>query len=156
MSSTPYPSERIEVVCGIITDEFDRILICQRNAGKHAGGLWEFPGGKVEPGESEADALRRELLEELNIKVEVGRRFTSVLWKYDALVVHLHPFHCRIRDGIPFLTEHQSLAWCQPSQLDSYDWVPADRPVMQEIFELHTRRKTSIDFPSENHKSPIS
>jgi 8-oxo-dGTP diphosphatase len=122
-----------EVVCGVITDDAGRFLACLRPAGKHLGGLWEFPGGKVEPGESPEVALVRELREELGIEVAVGEALEPVAWTYDRGEIRLLPYLCYIISGVPFPLEHERLNWCGPSQFESLEWAPADLPILTQL-----------------------
>jgi 8-oxo-dGTP diphosphatase len=122
-----------EVVCGVIMDDAGRFLACLRPAGKHLGGLWEFPGGKVETGESPEAALVRELREELGIEVEAGAALDPVAWTYDRGEIRLLPFLCHIIRGIPHPLEHEALRWCAPCEFESLAWAPADLPVLEQL-----------------------
>lgn len=123
----------IEVVCGVVEDADGRLLACLRPNGKHLGGLWEFPGGKVEPGEAPDQALIRELREELGIEVEVGRALRAVEWQYLGGSIRLSPFLCRILVGIPRPIEHEEIRWCGPEALQELQWAAADVPVLDEL-----------------------
>ena len=123
----------IDVVCGVIEDAEGRFLACLRPQGKHLGGLWEFPGGKVEPGESSVDALIRELLEELSVEVEVGQALSPVVWAYDERTIRLLPFRCGIIAGDLHATEHEELLWCSPENFHTLPWADADLPILREI-----------------------
>lgn len=122
-----------EVVCGVIGDGAGRFLACLRPEGKHLGGLWEFPGGKVEPGESPEAALVRELREELAIDVEVGAALDPVRWSYDRGEILLLPFLCKISNGVPSPLEHERLCWCAPRDFGSLAWAAADLPVIDQL-----------------------
>ena len=122
-----------EVVCGVIEDDAGRFLACLRPAGKHLGGFWEFPGGKVEAGESPEAALVRELLEELGIEVAVEGALDPVLWTYDRGPIRLSPFLCHIIRGIPSPLEHEALRWCAPRDIASLPWAPADLPILEQL-----------------------
>ncbi|NQX01533.1 (deoxy)nucleoside triphosphate pyrophosphohydrolase [bacterium] len=122
-----------EVVCGVIEDERGRFLACLRPQDKHLGGLWEFPGGKVEPGESAESALVRELREELGIEVVVGAPLQPVNWCYQETEIRLRPFRCRIIGGELRALEHERLLWCAPADFDDLAWAAADVPVWREI-----------------------
>jgi len=124
----------LQVVCGVIEDSEGRVLACQRPAGKHLGGMWEFPGGKIDPGESAADALVRELKEELAVDVEVERALTPVTWSYGEITIHLQPFMCRIIAGELQALEHEKLHWCGAGDYSQLSWAPADVPILCEIF----------------------
>lgn len=123
----------MDVVCGVILDLSGRMLACRRPRGKVLAGLWEFPGGKVDPGETPEEALVRELREELAIQVEVGEALSPVRWSYPWAEVRLMPFLCRVVDGIPQALEHEELRWCDAGESRRLDWVPADLPVLAEL-----------------------
>jgi len=122
-----------EVVCGVIMDDAGRFLACLRPMGKHLGGLWEFPGGKVESGESPEVALVRELHEELGIEIKVGAALDPVVWTYDRGEIRLSPYLCIITRGVPFPLEHERLNWCAPCQFESLEWAPADLPILKQL-----------------------
>ena len=124
----------IDVVCGIITNAAGEILACQRPAAKHLGGLWEFPGGKVDPGETPPQALARELAEELEIHVSVGPPLTPVIWTYGQKTIRLLPFHCHITAGVPTPLEHTALLWCSATTWQHIPWADADIPILKELF----------------------
>ena len=125
-----------EVVAALIW-EGERFLICQRPAHKTRGLLWEFVGGKVEPGESKEAALIRECREELGITLRVGDVFMDVLHEYPDLTVHLTLYNAAIADGQPRLLEHNAMAWITPAEIPLYDFCPADVEILAEI-----RRRT--------------
>ena len=125
-----------EVVAALIW-EGERFLICQRPAHKTRGLLWEFVGGKVEPGESKEAALIRECREELGIILRVGDVFMDVLHEYPDLTVHLTLYNAAIADGQPRLLEHNAMAWITPAEIPLYDFCPADVEILAEI-----RRRT--------------
>ena len=122
----------IQVVCGLIDDGGGRVLACRRPEGKHLGGLWEFPGGKVEPGESPEAALVRELCEELGIETEVTGALTPVVWDYVRGPIRLIPFFCRIVSGTPQPHEHDALEWVDAAGCDRLHWAAADGPILAE------------------------
>ncbi len=121
-----------EVVAAIIWDG-ERFLACQRPAHKARGLLWEFVGGKVEPGETKQAALIRECREELAVTVEVGDIFIEVTHKYPDLTVHLTLFYARIVDGVPQRLEHQALRWITVDEIDSLPFCPADEQILQRL-----------------------
>ncbi len=121
-----------EVVAALIWDE-GKFLICQRPAHKARGLLWEFVGGKVEPGESKEQALIRECREELGITVEVANEFMEVVHEYPDIMVHLTLFHAAIRQGRPRLLEHNDLKWITPAEIPEYEFCPADVEILGEI-----------------------
>lgn len=96
-------------------------------------GYWEFPGGKIEPGESARAALAREIAEELHCIVEIGAQVTTTTYAYDFAEVTLTTFWCRLVSGEPRITEHAEVRWVEPYQLDALDWAPADIPAMRII-----------------------
>ncbi len=120
------------VVAALIFDG-DRFFICQRPAHKTRGLLWEFVGGKVEPGETKADALVRECREELGVTVAVGDVFMEVDHEYPDLLVHLTLFLCTIEDGVPQKLEHNDFRWILPSEIPQFDFCPADEEILRQI-----------------------
>jgi 8-oxo-dGTP diphosphatase len=124
----------IEVVCGVIENTQGEFLACLRPAGKHLGGCWEFPGGKVDFGETPESALVRELAEELGVLVEVERALSPVIWDYGDRVIRLLPFRCRLVQGEPRAIEHEALLWVSAVNYDSLSWAEADQPILAEIF----------------------
>ena len=121
-----------QVVAALIWDG-PRFLICQRPAHKARGLLWEFVGGKVEPGESRKAALARECREELGVEIAVGDIFMEVEHTYPDMTVHLTLFHVRILQGIPQKLEHNDIQWITPQQIDGYVFCPADVEVLEAI-----------------------
>ena len=111
----------------------DRFLICQRPAGKARGLLWEFVGGKVENGETPREALVRECREELGITVSVGDVFMELTHAYPDLTIRLILFNAAIAEGEPRLLEHADLRWIQVSQIEDYDFCPADEEILAEL-----------------------
>ncbi|MGA0854164.1 MAG: (deoxy)nucleoside triphosphate pyrophosphohydrolase [Luteolibacter sp.] len=126
----------IEVVCGIIRDELGRVLVGLRPEGKHLGGLWEFPGGKVDPGESAEEALARELREELGIDVKVGEALDTVRWRYESAEIRLRPHLCEILGGVIEAMSHERVDWFAFGDLRGLDWAPADVPILSQIESL--------------------
>jgi len=120
-------------VVAALVRQGDRFLICQRPAHKARGLLWEFVGGKVEPGESPRDALVRECREELAVTVQPGPVFMEVTHEYPDLTVRLTLFEAAITAGEPRLLEHNAIAWITPDEIDRYDFCPADVEILAEI-----------------------
>ena len=122
----------VEVVAALIWDG-DRFLICRRPAHKARGLLWEFVGGKVEPGETKQAALVRECREELAVELAVNEVFMDVVHAYPDLTVHLTLFHASIAAGTPRLLEHCDLRWITPEEIPEYDFCPADTVILERI-----------------------
>ena len=121
-----------EVVAALIRDG-RRILICQRPASKARALLWEFAGGKVEPGETKQQALIRECREELAVTLKVGREFMDVTHAYPDLTVHLTLFEAEIDRGTPVMLEHNDMRWVLPEELEIFPFCPADVEILQRI-----------------------
>jgi 8-oxo-dGTP diphosphatase len=121
-----------EVVAALIWDK-DKFLICQRPAHKARGLLWEFVGGKVEPGETKEQALIRECREEIAVALSVGDVFMNVVHEYPDLTVHLTLFNATIADGVPHMLEHNDIQWITPSDIPNYAFCPADVEILKEI-----------------------
>ena len=123
-----------EVVAALIWDE-NRFLACQRPAHKARGLLWEFVGGKVEPGETREQALIRECQEELAVTVAVQDIFMEVDHVYPDLTVHLTLFNASIAEGIPQKLEHNDLRWITVEEIDRYEFCPADEEILRRLKE---------------------
>ena len=130
----------VDVVAALIWEK-DKFLICQRPADKARGLLWEFVGGKVEPGETLQQALVRECAEELAITVDVGDPFMEVVHDYPDMLIRLTLFHCTIPTGRPQALEHNDIRWIHPSQTDDFDFCPADTDILKEIKRVYEKRK---------------
>ena len=126
------------MTAGLIRDDRGRLLIAQRPLDGLLGGLWEFPGGKVEHGEGLVDCLKRELREELAIEVEVGGLFTVVDHAFTHFKITLHAFDCRYLGALPPYSEPQAIgvinwAWVSEAELADYSFGKADRMVIAEL-----------------------
>ncbi|MGH7300145.1 MAG: 8-oxo-dGTP diphosphatase MutT [Candidatus Rokuibacteriota bacterium] len=121
----------MEVVAAVI-ERGGKILIARRPAATHLGGLWEFPGGKQRPGESAAEALEREIREELGAAVTVGRLLETVDWTYPEKRVRVSFFRCSMQ-GEPGALEGQELAWVRPADLARYEFPPADATLLERL-----------------------
>lgn len=128
----------VEVVAALIWDG-PRFMICQRPAHKARGSLWEFVGGKVEPGEGAEEALIRECREELAVTLSVGTVFMDVVHEYPDITVHLTLFHATIADGVPQKLEHQDIRWITPSEIPDYEFCPADTEILEKILREYGR-----------------
>ena len=129
----------IEVVAALIWDG-DKFLICQRPAHKARGLLWEFVGGKVEPGENKEAALIRECREELAITIAAGEPFMEVLHTYPDITVRLTLFHATIAAGVPQKLEHHDIRWITPAEIGQYDFCPADVEILERIRDVYGER----------------
>jgi len=123
--------EAIEVVAAVIERD-GKLLITRRPEGSHLSGLWEFPGGKPQPGETFEQALRREIAEELGAEVSVGERIETIEWQYPDKRVRLVFFRCDVR-GEPRPLEGQEMAWVTPAELARYEFPPADAALIQRL-----------------------
>ena len=124
----------VEVVAALIWEK-DRFMICQRPANKARALLWEFVGGKVEPGETKEEALIRECQEELAITLSVGEVFMDVVHEYPDINVHLTLFNAHIVEGAPKLLEHNDIKWITPGEISKYEFCPADQEILSVIIE---------------------
>ncbi|MGM7634886.1 (deoxy)nucleoside triphosphate pyrophosphohydrolase [Bacillus sp. Hm123] len=127
--------KNIYVVGAVIVEE-GKILCAQRGEGKTLSLKWEFPGGKIEQGESPQEALRREIEEEMHCQIEIGEQVEHTVYEYDFGIVHLTTFLCRIVEGEPVLTEHVAVKWLAPHELTSLDWAPADVPAIERLSKV--------------------
>ena len=121
-----------EVVAALIWDK-DKFMICQRPEHKARGLLWEFVGGKVEPGETKEEALVRECREELGITLSVGEVFMDVVHEYPDLTVHLTLFNATIFEGVPQKLEHNDIRFITPDEISQYNFCPADKEILAKI-----------------------
>ncbi|QCR21923.1 (deoxy)nucleoside triphosphate pyrophosphohydrolase [Pontibacter sp. SGAir0037] len=129
----------VKVTCAII-EQHERVLVTQRGQAKDQAYLWEFPGGKIEPGESEEACLIREIKEELNLEISPLERLTPVEHAYADKVILLIPYICKYVKGAVQLLEHCSYQWSELSSLPSYDWCEADKPVLDEYLQIKESR----------------
>ena len=125
----------VNVVAALIWDQ-GKFMICQRPAHKARALLWEFVGGKVEPGETKDQALIRECREELGVTVSVGDVFMEVVHEYPDITVHLTLFEAYITDGEPQRLEHEDIRWIKTSEIDQYDFCPADTEILEMIRKI--------------------
>lgn len=120
----------IHVTCAIIERD-GLVLAAQRGASMRMPLKWEFPGGKIEPGEGTEASLHRELMEEMGLHVVVKRAMPPSTYRYPAFTVTLYPFVCAIRSGEMILNEHHAVVWLKPDDLPTLDWVEADLAVVE-------------------------
>ena len=124
----------IEVVAAIIHDTEGRIFATQRGYGDMKDG-WEFPGGKVEAGELPENALKREILEELETKIQIERLVTTVEYDYPKFHLKMHCYLCNIESGNLTLKEHEAAKWLKLSDIYTVDWLPADKAVVDLLIK---------------------
>lgn len=109
------------------------MLCARRGEGKSLAGFWEFPGGKIEPGETPEESLTRELKEELLCDAEVGRHITTTEHEYDFATIVLSTYYCTLTGGEPKLTEHAEIRWLTGAEMQELEWAPADIPAVEII-----------------------
>ena len=126
------PAPSVQVAAGLISRE-GCYLITRRKAGVHLGGLWEFPGGKREPGESLEDCLRREVREELGVEITRPALFRVLHHDYPEMSVELHFFRCSIREGQVRPLGCADLRWVAPEEMAQYEFPPADQPLVRSL-----------------------
>ena len=119
----------IEVVAAVISDDERRILATQRGYGDMKDG-WEFPGGKMEPGESPEQALKREISEELAVTIHVGDKLGTVEWDYPTFHLTMHCYMCSLTADALHLNEHEAARWLAAEDLGSVKWLPADEQLL--------------------------
>ncbi len=128
--------KRIEVVAAIIVRDHE-VFATQRGYGEWKD-WWEFPGGKIEEGESPQDALKREILEELNADISVGELLDTIEWDYPTFHLTMHCFVCSLLSESLHLNEHEASAWLTADTLRSVRWLPADLALLDKISEIIT------------------
>lgn len=127
-------AKQIDVVGAVLVRD-DTVLAAQRGPGMALAGLWEFPGGKIEPGETPQEALTRELREELLCTVDVGDHVETTSYEYDFGVVTLTTYYATLASGEPRVTEHSELRWIPVHELRSVRWAPADIPAVDRVMQ---------------------
>ena len=123
--------KQIEVVAAIICKE-DKIFATQRGYGEWKD-WWEFPGGKIEAGETPEEALKREIWEELETRIVVERLVETVEWNYPQFHLTMHSYLCHVESGHLELKEHEAAKWLNKDELESVNWLPADRGLMRKL-----------------------
>ena len=142
----------VKVVAAIIRDG-DKIFATQRGYGDYKDG-WEFPGGKIEPGETPQQALVREIREELDTDISVGDCLTTIEYDYPAFHLSMQCFWCRILDGTPVLKEHEAARWLDPDVFDHVDWLPADLTIIDLIKEKMVDQVTAEKLQKHTQAFP--
>ncbi|WP_408935376.1 (deoxy)nucleoside triphosphate pyrophosphohydrolase [Corynebacterium marquesiae] len=125
-------------VVGAVFHDGERFLACRKKPGKPLEGHWEFPGGKIEPGETPEQALAREIREELNLIAEVGQKVTTTTYEYDFATIELTTFYCTLVDGDLRLTDHDDTKWVTSTEAAHLTWAPADIPAVEAIATSHS------------------
>lgn len=131
-----WPRIMLEVSCAVILRSDGMVLAALRGPAMRLPGLWEFPGGKIEPGESSDAALVREIREELGVTIRARRSLPPVDHQYPDFSIRLYPWICEITDGVPEPVEHAEIRWLDAAALPALDWAPADLPVLESLLEL--------------------
>ena len=126
--------KEINVIGAIIYSD-NKILCAQRSENMSLPLKWEFPGGKIENGETEKDALIREIKEEMKCDLIVGDKVTTTTYEYDFGIVNLTTYKCKLNNKKPTLTEHKEIKWVGKNELDKLEWAPADVPAVRRIIE---------------------
>ncbi|WP_018924840.1 (deoxy)nucleoside triphosphate pyrophosphohydrolase [Salsuginibacillus kocurii] len=124
--------KEVHVVGAVITDK-DRILCAQRGETKTLAYKWEFPGGKIESGETQQEALKREIFEEMECEIEVYDHIADCSYEYDFAVVHLSTYYCKLMNGTPNTNEHIKLEWRTKDELAELEWAAADLPTIEVL-----------------------
>ena len=127
--------KQIRTVAGVIKNEKGEILCTLRDQGKYdyVSFKWEFPGGKIEPGETPQEALVREIREELETEIRVGDLIDTIEYDYPAFHLSMDCFFCTVKSGALVLKEHEAAKWLTEETLDSVDWLPADEGLVENI-----------------------
>ena len=125
-------------VVGAVFHDGERFLACRKKPGKPLEGHWEFPGGKIERGETPEQALTREIREELNLIAEVGQKVTTTTYEYDFATIELTTFYCTLVDGDLRLTDHDDTKWVTSTEAAHLTWAPADIPAVEAIATSHS------------------
>ncbi len=134
---------KIDVACAIIEKD-GQVLAAQRSAAMSLPLKWEFPGGKIEPGESAAACLMREIAEELAVGIVIRAPLALSDWQYPDFAITLHPFVCALADNRSLrLLEHHAIRWLLPTDLVTLDWAAADAPVLRNYFRYRQKEESS-------------
>ena len=120
-------------VVGAVIVQNNKVLCVQRGPEQSLPYKWEFPGGKIEEGESPQTALKREIKEELTCNIEVGQQNEYTVHEYPFGIVHLTSYYCQLIEGKPQLTEHMAMRWLKINKLHLLNWAPADIPAVKKI-----------------------
>ncbi len=148
------PFTHLEVVAAVIMRD-DTILCAQRKAGGELSLKWEFPGGKVETGESHSQALEREIDEELGLGIQAGEHIIAVEHRYAAYSISLHAYQATILSGEPHCNEHQAVRWLRIDELRTLDWAPADLPVVELLIAKSSCPFCSVPREQRFYDGPL-
>jgi len=124
-----------KVIAAVITQD-NKVMIAQRAKNDSLYGKWEFPGGKVEEGESDQECLKRELREEFSINAEIGNYLLSSFFEHDGISYEMRAYYVPCFSGIIFLHDHQAIEWVLPEELTNFDMPAPDKPIVQEILKI--------------------
>jgi len=127
--------KHFEVVASVFIED-NRVFCAQRKDAGETAKKWEFPGGKIEAGETHQQALMREISEELSTKISVGNFITTVNHQYNTFAITMHAYQCSILEGNLILSEHLDSKWLSLDELDCVDWAPADIPIVERVREI--------------------
>ncbi len=130
-----YLSGHKRQVTAAVIEKDGKILIAQRRKGSTLGGRWEFPGGKIEPGETAEACLKRELKEEFDMECEIGKFIIASQFRYCLVPIELLAYRVKHLSGELKVNEHDQIRWVSPSELDSYDFMPADKPIVKLLLK---------------------
>ncbi len=134
----------LEVVAAIICNNKNEVLFAQKlRTAKNSANLWEFPGGKVDDGESHEQALCREILEELNLSIEINKHFISNTHEYPFAVIHLHSYLAISKSDMFENREHQKVIWLQKEKAQNFIFAPADIPVYEKLLRNYSASSTT-------------
>ena len=129
-----------EVVCAVITKD-DKIFCCQRGPKGECAYKWEFPGGKIEQGETKEEALVREIKEELNCNINIEKFITTINHEYNTFSLTMHVYLCSLKESVPILLEHKSSIWCDKDELNELDFAEADYKFLDKIKKIIDAQK---------------
>lgn len=132
--------KQVDVVGAVIVNKQGNILCALRSENMTLGGMWEFPGGKIESGETHQETLVREIHEELSCVINVGDFVAECLHEYPTVKVHLYTYYATIASGTPSPQEHDKFEWLPVDRLNELNWAPADIPTVEKIVSDHSRK----------------